>query len=105
MLVRGMHFGIQRDEEKRKNKEIVIGYLTDHLKVSFIKFHYKFHHRIKTNFQRRCLAHAYNSQELFAYSNIALEISIKRSEQFASMVYGLLLVFDLDVLLSYVCQR
>lgn len=104
MLVRGMNFGIQRDEEKRKNKEIVIGYLTDHLKVSFIKFHYKFHHRIKINFQR-LLAHAHNSQELLAYSNIALEMSIKRSVQFAFMVYGLLLVLDLDVLLSYVCQR
>lgn len=34
MLVMGMHFGIQRDEEKRRKKEIVLGYLTDHMKVS-----------------------------------------------------------------------
>lgn len=41
MLVMGMQLGIQRDEEKRRKKEIVLGYLTDHLKVSAVRFSVK----------------------------------------------------------------
>lgn len=48
MLVMGMNLGIQRDEEKRRKKEIVIGYLTDHLKVSL---HY-IQREINIHFQR-----------------------------------------------------
>lgn len=35
MIVRGLHLGICRDEEKKAKKDMILGYLTSHLKVIF----------------------------------------------------------------------
>lgn len=37
MIVRGLHLGICRDEEKAAKKDMILNYLTSHLKVIYSK--------------------------------------------------------------------
>lgn len=68
MIVMGLNLGICREEEKQAKKEVIIGYLTSHLKVNTDTIHVR---QFFVDFIMRDNDHNVQSQKLKS-SNILL---------------------------------